>query len=219
MTDKFGIEIEFYGLGRNTREVAEHLAHPDIIIRGENYNHETRRHWKVVTDGSVADGAELVSPPLAFNDSSIGEVRTVFAKLKEKNCYVRNNCGFHVHVDATFLHRYTDNQRSKFFAFLTAAFQANESVFDRLVKNHRNSNSYCRSTKDKTWNDLMNDRYHKLNLSSFMRHGTIEFRHFHGTINGEAAIAWITLCVMFMRNVRAHFEAQQNLAANQSASV
>ena len=219
MTDKFGIEIEFYGLGRDTRHVARQLTIPDILIRGESYNHELRHHWKVVTDGSVLDGAELVSPPLVFNDASLDEVRKIFAKLKEQECFVRDNCGFHVHVDGTFLRSYSETKRNDFFRFLVAAYQANESVFDRLVKSHRNTNSYCKSTKDKSWDDLMNDRYHKLNLNSFIRHGTIEFRHFHGTINGDAAIAWITLCVTFMRNVRARFEASYERAVNRSASV
>lgn len=211
MTQKFGVEIEFYGLGNRPASVASAIRIPGVLVVGENYNHQTRDYWKVVTDGSVYDGAELVSPPLAYNAANLAQVKSVFDKLKELNCYTNERCGTHVHVDATFLHNYSMQKQQHFFAFVVAAFQAHEDVFDRLVKGHRNNNSFCRSTKGKTWREVNDERYHKLNLNAFSRHGTIEFRQLQGTINSDVAIAWINLCVTFMHNTRTRFESQYAL--------
>lgn len=39
------------------------------------------------------------------------------------------------------------------------------------------------------------DRYFKLNLTSFYRHGTVEFRMHNGTVNAQKLTAWIELVV------------------------
>lgn len=218
MTRKFGVEIEFYGLGNRVSDVAFSLREiPGVLVRGESYNHLTRNYWKVVTDSSVADGAELVSPPLPFDEASLAQVKSVVDRLKALNCSTNSRCGTHVHVDATFLHDYPVQKQEHFFAFLVAAFQAHEDVFDRLVKGHRNTSSYCQSTKGKTWRRIQDDRMHKLNLQAFTRHGTIEFRQLHGTVNSDVMVAWINLCVTFMHNTRVRFESQYHtiLAAAQ----
>ncbi len=218
MTDKFGVEIEFYGLGNRPSAVADILrSHGLENVRGERYNHTTRRHWKVVTDGSVYEGIELVSPPLKFNQTSIEKVKEVFNILNESNCYVNNNCGMHVHVDATFLNGYSIEKQDKFFEFIHKTFQKHESKFDDLVASNRKNNQFAHSTIGINTYNLRRDRFHKLNLTAFARHGTIEFRQYQGTMNGMAAVAWITLCVTFMKNVRAKFEAAFNSTNEVSA--
>lgn len=218
MTEKFGIEIEFYGLGNRPEDVASRLYMPDIAIAGESYNHHTRSYWKVVTDSSVRDGIELVSPPLMYNEYSLQDVTKVFDKIVEQGGFVENSCGFHVHIDARFLHDYSSTNQNRFFEFLVSSYQANEDVFERLVKPHRNNNSFCLSTKGKSWIDIRDNRYHRLNISSFLRHGTIEFRQFQGTLKAKTAIAWITLCMTFIRNARARFEAINPTIARESAT-
>lgn len=59
MTNRFGIEIEFVGLGNDVSDIARKLArntpsgNNHILFHGESYNHSTRNYWKVTTDSSV----------------------------------------------------------------------------------------------------------------------------------------------------------------------
>lgn len=41
-------------------------------------------------------------------------------------------------------------------------------------------------------------RQYKLNISAYVRHGTVEFRQFGGTLNGTKAVAWIKFCLAFV---------------------
>jgi len=209
MTTKFGCEIEFQGLGYQY-DAAEALNRSGFACTGERYNHTTRTYWKVTEDGSVTRGCELVSPPLPFDSRGLAEVANAFAAINANNGSADESCGFHVHVDATFVREYTAAKRDAYFAFLLGAFQAVEGSFDLMVKDRRVEGygaRWCKSTKGKNVTVVRADRYHKLNLAAFYDHGTVEFRQMHGTVNGKAAIAWITLCVRFMENVKARFEA------------
>lgn len=211
MTTKFGIEIEFYGLGNSPQDVAAALTDSGMEnVRGERYNHTTRRHWKVVTDRSVYDGCELVSPPLKFNQENLTKVKEVFGYLNANSCYVDSRCGMHVHVDASFVANWSASIQEKFFQFLLKCFQKHEEKFDSFVKNNRrlSNNSYCYSMQGTEYRNVRSDRFRKLNFAAYARHGTIEFRQFQGTMNGDAAVAWITLCVTFLANVRKQFEMQ-----------
>lgn len=226
MTTKFGIEIEFYGLGNSPSDVAASLQRAGMEnVRGERYNHTTKRHWKVVTDRSVYDGCELVSPPLKFNQNNLELVKQVFGYLNANNCYVNQSCGMHVHVDAGFVEDYPVAIREKFFEFLLTCFQKHESKFDSFVKDNRrlSNNHFCYSMIGTDYRSVRSDRFRKLNFAAYARHGTIEFRQFQGTMNGDAAVAWITLCVTFLANVRKQFDMQimyaNNLAEMQNAEA
>ena len=67
MNRTFGVEIECIGI---TSAVAcEAIRAAGLTCEIEGYNHNTRDHWKIVTDGSVRDnrgnpGIEVVSPIL-----------------------------------------------------------------------------------------------------------------------------------------------------------
>ena len=51
MDRKFGIELELIGITREQAIAA--LTRVGTEVREEGYNHETRRHWKIVSDASV----------------------------------------------------------------------------------------------------------------------------------------------------------------------
>ena len=211
MTTKFGLEIEY--IGPHVSDMGHLMTRAGFECHSESYNHSTRSYWKVVQDGSVCGGGEIVSPPLPYNPESLGQIDAVYSALSNVGASMDQTCGLHVHVDATWLRAYTSNQRDAFFTFLTAAFQKHEAQFDMMVQNHRNQNGYCKSTLGKTARDLRSDRYHKLNLCSYTAHGTVEFRQYQGTMNAKAVKAWVTLCVAFVANCRKHFEAANRIAA------
>jgi hypothetical protein len=62
----------------------------------------------------------------------------------------------------------------------------NPSVVDGWAESIRNGNISNRFTG--------HNRYLSLNLDSYARHGTVEFRLHHGTLNGKKIQAWAEFC-------------------------
>ena len=72
MNRKFGIEMEIVGIDRQTALRA--LRAISISVQNEDYNHNTRGHWKLVSDSSVHGGFEVVSPVL-HGEAGLEEAR------------------------------------------------------------------------------------------------------------------------------------------------
>lgn len=194
---KFGIEIEFYVPQRvSASMVTRSLSEAGIETYSEHYNHSTRSYWKVVTDGSLGlagfNGLELVSPPMEDTAETFEQIRTACRVLGELNAVVRRSCGLHVHVDAS---RMTVDQVRNIFS----RYGALENEIDAMMPASRraSNNTFCRSVAGVQLNrttrigDLMENRYYKVNLTSYVRHGTIEFRQHSGTVNAEKIINWV----------------------------
>lgn len=205
---KFGIEIEAYNVERSV--LSQALRAAGINVQAESYNHITRRHWKIVNDASVSgsNGFELVSPVLKGN-SGIEEVKKVCQVLESLRANVNKSCGFHVHFDARELS--INDWKNLYKNYITL-----ENEIDQIMPASRkgNGNQYCRSMLNKmvskqsafsaiemcnTVSELSraianNSRYVKLNAESFMRHGTVEFRHHSGTVEFEKISNWVKIC-------------------------
>jgi hypothetical protein len=204
---KFGVELECYGVSQYA--VAQALRAAGISIEVENYNHSTRRHWKIVTDGSINGdlGFEVVSPVLK-GETGLAEAKKVCDVLLSCGAKVNKSCGFHVHFDATNLS--IADWRNLYKNYITL-----ESEIDSIMPLSRrgNNNQYCRSltskcrTKELTFAAIeqaqtvqqlsslvAGTRYVKVNAESFMRHGTVEFRQHSGTVEFEKVCNWIKIC-------------------------
>lgn len=108
----FGVEMEVIFSqrkpeGRSMDAIRTALRAAGVAVEGEQ-NHwsrsihaDTHNGWKVVYDGSVPGGCEVVSPKLAGADG-IAQVELVCRTLHE-TCRVRINrrCGLHVHHGAS----------------------------------------------------------------------------------------------------------------------
>ena len=72
-----------------------------IEVMVESYNHTTRPHWKLVTDGSLNgnDTFELVSPILV-GEAGLQELEKGCWVLDLCDVKVNGSCGLHVHIDA-----------------------------------------------------------------------------------------------------------------------
>ena len=195
MDRKFGIELEIVGITRQTALRA--LSAVGIHVQDESYNHTTRGYWKLVPDGSVRGGFEVVSPILE-GERGIEEAMTVAEALSDAGATVNRSCGFHVHFDAADLsvadvkaivHRY-------------AAYEAEIDAF--MPPSRRgNTNAYCESVtrflnrrfdEARTIDELaavQPGRYFKVNLQSYRRHGTLEFRQHSGTVNANKVANWV----------------------------
>jgi hypothetical protein len=198
----YGVEIEFIG---DRASVAQAVREAGLDCLVEGYNHITRPHWKVVTDGSVKVngisglGGEIVSPILSGIEG-FEQIEKVCRALKSAGASVNITCGLHVHHDAR-------DFRTETFKNLIKIYRRFEPTIDELVAPSRreNTNTYCQTLARINMEEILKkntlqqiiplygNRYRKLNLHSFATHGTVEFRQHQGTIDADKIINWIKL--------------------------
>ena len=216
-TRTFGVEIEFTSTHRLStigRQLQEKLATTNIFVHVENYNHNTRNHWKLVTDSSC--GFELVSPILTGQEG-MNDLHTIVTALETLNVKVNRNCGIHVHVGV-------EDATSLKIKNLVKYYIKNQKLIDSVMPNSRrqNNNSYCRNieaytpqtfkklnsihanNKRMNFSDEMSvsgfanhlsGRYRKLNLQSFRRYRTVEFRQHSASLCAKKITTWTAFCL------------------------
>ena len=193
---RFGVEIEAYNCSRE--RLARELRDAGIQVSVEGYNHDTRNHWKLVTDSSLEgrDTFELVSPILV-GEEGLKELETVCWVLDACDVKVNESCGFHVHMDAS-------DFNMDAWKNLALSYKHIERIIDSFMPCSRRDNRYCKSMRSlseariaraATIRDLQqafdNNRYYKVNLEAYSRHRTVEFRQHSGTINFAKMEKWI----------------------------
>lgn len=182
------------------------LRRAGVEVQSEGYNHTTRNHWKIINDSSIrgGNGSEIVSPVLTGMDG-IEQVKKVCIALNRAGAKINKSCGFHVHIGAA------DYQIQDFKNLLTSHVHL-ETSFDAIQPESRrgNQNTYCKNLSSvgrdivskigasENFNQLSsvfgNGRYFKLNVQSFNRYGTVEFRHHSGTTTFSKVKNWILIC-------------------------
>jgi hypothetical protein len=180
--------------------------------------------WKVVYDGSVRSGCEVVSPILKGQDG-LNQIKGVIKAMNKNGARADYRCGLHVHVGATDLSLLElQNVARRYYAF--------EPVLDTFVSKSRRAskNGYCRSLRDlinaincsaidgtSDLERMIADRYYKVNLLAFVKHGTVEFRQLEGTTSWTKVCNWVEFCVNFVEasrlNSTAHEEYMNSVAA------
>lgn len=192
MATTFGMEFEIQGL--NPSRAADILNGAGIACDSPRAQHETADTWKAVYDGSVSNGAEVVSPIL--NPARLNEAHKVTQALKTAGARVDRATGFHVHIGMNAF-----NDRADIAKF-TLNYYAMHHAIAALVAPSRLNNRYCAVlnrdmaerqadyTAGGSTGAFNGNRYTSLNLESMHRHGTVEIRLHQGTLNGVKAIAW-----------------------------
>jgi hypothetical protein len=203
-TRTFGVEIEAYGVPRAT--LLAELRAQGLEAHGEDYNHATRPHWKIVSDGSVSGehAFELVSPVLRGYEG-LADLERACRALRICGAQVNNSCDLHVHFGASDL-------RIEHLRQVVRNYLVLEPTIDQLMPSARrgNNNIYCQGllrgrTQAEAERQLLaatsaeqlsqaangGDRYHKVNLQSFFRHGTVEFRQHSGSTDYEKISFWV----------------------------
>lgn len=188
----FGMEFEIQGL--NPARAADILNGAGIACDSPRAQHETADTWKAVYDGSVSNGAEVVSPIL--NPARLNEAHKVTKALKDHGARVDRATGFHVHIGLNAFRNQSDISQ------FILNYYAMHHAIAALVAPSRLNNRYCavlnrdyaQRQADFTAADNLGafngNRYTSLNLESMRRHGTVEVRLHQGTLNGVKAIAW-----------------------------
>jgi hypothetical protein len=226
----FGIEIETFG--RERYEVADALCDAGIPCTIQEYNHEVCSDWKIVSDSSVYNGFELVSPPLK-GEEGFSTVRKVFGVLSTLGLQVDRRCGFHVHVDANDLtapdllciaRRY-GNFEHYIDAVMPPSRRLDKNHYclsmNHFFDNYSETINQCRYPDD--FARKIDDRYYKVNICSFNRHGTIEFRQHSGTVDVTKAINWIMFCLHITEDTKQHNRTAEldsrNIYLNEAAAT
>ncbi|MFL0106058.1 amidoligase family protein [Tenacibaculum maritimum] len=201
----FGVEVEFFGSTKTV--LTRNLNNCGVNYEFESYNHTARNHWKFTTDSSIigGNGREMVSPVLSGNEG-LKSLRNSCKALRLSAAKVNKSCGIHVHLDVNDFS--VPNMRALVKNWFLLEYQ-----FDKMmpVSRRQNNNIYCKSlsslfTKRElfsnldsctTINEIINlfeTRYVKLNLKSYLRYGTVEFRHHSGTTMFSKIKNWILIC-------------------------
>ena len=196
---RYGVEIEFYNADHG--KIVQGLTEAGIACETEGYNHFSRPHWKIVSDASVrgVNSGELVSPILEGEDG-IEQIKKVCAVLGACKAKVNTSCGLHVHHDARGFEK-------KHLVNVLKFYHRSEKYLDSILPASRrgDNNTYCKSVKlaidqiDASGiHERSLSRYFKVNLTSFFRHGTVEFRHHSGTVEADKIINWVVLTAVIM---------------------
>lgn len=207
-TRRFGVEIEFVGISQST--MLGVLAGAEIPV--QEYGSYRNGRWIVKDDGSVhgpGGGGELVSPPLSGRDG-LSQVRTVCRTIFRAGATANQTCGLHVHVDAAGL---TGAQMANVIRLYTRY----QSVINQIFPLSRHNNRYARAMRPDslpsgldratTRSELQRittyyNRYQAVNLASYARHGTIEFRQHNGSTNAVKVSSWIRFCLALVEKAR-----------------
>lgn len=213
---KFGVEIEAYGMEKN--QLASKIRNAGVECHVEGYNHSTRPHWKIVTDSSLnGDNSFEIVSPILEGLAGIEQLQKVCEVLEAANIKINKSCGLHIHFDASTF----ELQQIKNILLNYSAF---ENEIDSFMPQSRraNNNTFCKSLlgfetrveRASNMSQLINvfsSRYFKVNLQSFSRHNTIEFRQHSGTVEYKKISNWI----MFLHNL-VEYSKQNKVSANEA---
>jgi len=209
---KLGFEIEFIDAHRDrlVAHMQDYLQGSNIQVESEWYNHNTRNHWKIVSDATVSNGSyggELVSPVLK-GGAGLLELQKILEALNSfSEIDVDHRCGVHVHLS------YDDMQVSHIQNIYKRYAHFEDTIDTWFPKSRRaDSNRWCRSIQNnhdlqrvanysgstRGMSRLASSRYVKLNLQSLSRHGTIEFRQHAGSTDFEKISHWAKFCMDFV---------------------
>lgn len=173
-----------------------------IGIEVEVENHQLLRNpesgvWHMDNDGSLRNnGVEWISLPIPARWAPHALYELLITDLSQECCFSPRT-SIHVHVNAQ------DLQPEQVID-ATLLYAVVEPLLYRFTGRGRDKNIYCVPLYD---TDLMNyissrgldvamerwSKYTGLNLLPLREHGTMEFRHMHGTFDHQKISVWIRL--------------------------
>jgi len=201
---RFGIEIEHCGTSLYRSAQAMRDAGLDTVEPG--YTHRVMSEWKLVPDGSC--GNEAVSPILRGSDGW-AQVKTAMDALRGAGGRVSRACGMHVHLDMSDM---SGSQIARLIEFYVE-FQSEVDQFVSPSRRGTASNRWCapyyggaRGIADYFRQNGTcppgAGRYHTLNVTSYPKYGTLEFRQHQGCLNAANARAWGNLLMAMVEVAR-----------------
>lgn len=197
----FGVEFELIS-PVVAQELFRLLTEAKVKVLNLNgYGHSANRtHWEIKTDSSLRPGRqggrgyEIVSPILRGKRGE-NEIRKVLKVLNDAGCYVNLTTGTHVHIQATDLN--VEGVRNVALTYNNAG-----NALDLLFSPSRRGirNQYCQPLtatetliirQAQNLSGIRGNKYRKINVTTYPRLGTLEFRQHQGTLNAAKIISWI----------------------------
>lgn len=182
MATTYGIELEMSSLS---------IGSAQTLLNRAGLN------WSVKPDGTRGVSAEAVSPILGAE--TLNQCTTAARALSAAGATVNKQTGYHVHLGV-------EHYGLNGIAQLVINWAAAHDTIGALVAPSRLNNGFCRPISlldaERTAEQVRNGRvqninggrYYSLNLASYDRHGTVEIRLHHGTLNGSKIKAWAEFC-------------------------
>lgn len=212
-TRTYGIEVEFlYPHTLSPEDIARKLSDVGIPCQTENYNHITKRYWKIVSDSSVqtntdrqrqdfCGGKELVSPILK-GEEGFEKIEKALKVLRDIGCTVNNTCGLHVHFGIK------KASKPEVVRNAIKLYENFKHEFDAILPLSRRNNGHCRhygvnldnvkNSRDLQFFRRSDSRYFTVNACALDRHNTCEFRQHSATLDSVKVLAWIKICQRVM---------------------
>lgn len=144
-------------------------------------------------------GLEIVSPIMKGREG-FRELENVMKGIRRAGGGVDRSCGLHVHHDAR-------DMNAEQLAYLLDFYISHQTLIDSMLAPSRRStdrgNQWCRPYDDREkaeivgyakqgrLRDIHYDRYKTVNITSYAKYGSIEFRQHQGTLNYSKLSAWI----------------------------
>ena len=212
----FGCELEYEHISMVTaaQAVARAVGGAEV---GSTVRMPDGRVWKVVRDGSVPFGCEVVSPILRWDD--IETLKAVVRALRAAGAKADQTTGLHVHVGiGDFTAEQIRNLVRTFYKQERLILAAAGTLPNRIARYTKNTDrtfvaKICemhRPTKDKlneAWFGRLTQnfghydahRYRALNLNNLWGYspkGTVEFRFWNGTTAEDEVMASVQMSLL-----------------------
>lgn len=207
MSRNYGVEIECINI--TERQALDVLTRAGVNVTSSGYHRADYSKWNVSPDASVSNGCEIISPILN-GEAGLEQIKLVCQALSDAGATVNKTCGLHVHVDASGLTG--PWVRSIYTRY--AKFEGTIDTFMPMSRRDNNNSRYIRSlvpemnyiTENSNWFSnsiadvcaVASNRYQKVNLVSYSRTKTIEFRHHSGSVNGNKVTNWVKFVLAFV---------------------
>jgi len=203
---KFGVEIEAFGIPAG--HLISALKRNNIgVLKIHSHESSDNSVWNVGYDGSIIGSYrfELMSPIL-YGADGVKELIKVYEILNEFPKFnVNSTCGLHVHFDASKL-----NGLEIFSIY--DRYRKLEKQIDMLIDEDRRGDEnsftsplakidltrYERNNLKHGGSTYKFVRNCKLNITSILKHGTLEFRQHEATKDINKVVHWIAFCWQFI---------------------
>lgn len=208
----FGVEIECFNAPRQTLMQAlanNHLRAQNRTEYRDAHTGSYARAYRLVHDGSIegANGVECVTPILK-GTRGFNSLQSCCNALNSIGARVNASTGLHVHVGGgisekqyinTFINYYRLEQVIDTFMAASRRDAYYAAAIHHTNQNYHNqvdTNLLCRAQSvTDVYNAFHGNRYYKINVCSWQRHSTIEFRQHSGTTNFEKIRMWSLFCL------------------------
>lgn len=213
-------EEDYNSNGGGSCDCDDCRANGDYNPDYESESPDITSDWVCKYDGSVYghdNGSCEVITRILSGEEGLAELRKGCDALRAAGATVNETCGLHVHIGAQDL-------SSREIVSVVKRYGRFERQIDSFMHFRRrgNANNYCQpvvgyASEADSWLDRriqraggeanvrpesvaswIDDRYHKVNVQSLRKYGTIEFRHHNGAIKADTVCNWVSFLLYFV---------------------